>query len=105
METRQLLMLTNQKWKTYKIDKKTKDLIKSLDNIRKKNENRNFRDWLNKNIKLYGDERDDNISLTVTDVLEKLIHDIYVIVKEKGKEILNQKQLRDTVASMIYKES
>ena len=36
MKEKQLLMLTNQKWKTYKIDKKTNDLIKSLDNIRKK---------------------------------------------------------------------
>jgi len=105
MEEKQLLMLTNQKWKTYKIDKKTKDLIKSLDNIRKKNDKRNFIEWLNKNIKLYENERDDEISLKVKDVLENLIHDINVIMKEKGREILNQKQLRDTVASMIYKES
>lgn len=105
MEDKQLLMLTNQKWKTYKIDKKTNDLIKSLDNIRKKNDKRKFIEWLNKNIKLYENERDDEISLKVKDVLENLIHDINVIMKEKGREILNQKQLRDTVASMIYKES
>lgn len=105
MEEKQLLMLTNQKWKTYKIDKKTNDLFKSLDNIRKKNDEKNFIEWLNKNIKLYEDERDDDISLKVKDVLENLIHDINVIMKEKGIEILNQKQLRDTVASMIYKES
>lgn len=105
MKEKQLLMLTNQKWKTYKIDKKTNDLIKSLDNIRKKNNKRNFIEWLNKNIKLYENERDDEISLKVKDVLENLIHDINVIMKEKGREILNQKQLRDTVASMIYKES
>jgi hypothetical protein len=105
MEEKQLLMLTNQKWKTYKIDKKTNDLIKSLDNIRKKNDEKNFIEWLNKNIKLYEDERDDEISLKVKDVLENLIYDINVIMKEKGREILNQKQLRDTVASMIYKES
>lgn len=105
MEEKQLLMLTNQKWKTYKIDKKTNDLFKSLDNIRKKNDEKNFIEWLNKNIKLYEDERDDDISLKVKDVLENLIHDINVIMKEKGREILNQKQLRDTVASMIYKES
>ena len=76
MKEKQLLMLTNQKWKTYKIDKKTNDLIKSLDNIRKKNNKRNFIEWLNKNIKLYEDERDDEISLKVKDVLENLIHDI-----------------------------
>jgi len=105
MKEKQLLMLTNQKWKTYKIDKKTNDLIKSLDNIRKKNNKRNFIEWLNKNIKLYEDERDDEISLKVKDVLENLIHDINIIMKEKGREIINQKQLRDTVASMIYKES
>mgnify|MGYP003996943259 CR=1 FL=1 len=105
MEEKQLLMLTNQKWKTYKIDKKTNDLIKSLDNIRKKNDEKNFIEWLNKNIKLYEDERDDEIALKVKDVLENLIYDINVIMKEKGREILNQKQLRDTVAYMIYKES
>ena len=91
MEEKQLLMLTNQKWKTYKQIKK--------------NDEKNFIEWLNKNIKLYEDERDDEISLKVKDVLENLIYDINVIMKEKGREILNQKQLRDTVASMIYKES
>ena len=54
---------------------------------------------------MYEDERDDEISLKVKDVLENLIHDINIIMKEKGREIINQKQLRDTVASMIYKES
>ncbi len=100
-----LKIMTNQMWKNYKVDPKTKNLFNSLEELRQKEKNRKFKEWLNKKINFFEDERDENHDTRICTIIENLIEDINDIVEEKGRIITNKKRLRDTIASMIYKES
>ena len=98
-------IMTNQKWKNYKVDTKTKNLLNSLEILRQKEKKHKFKEWLIKKINFFEDERDYDHNTRVCDILENLMEDINQIVYEKGRIITNQKRLRDMVASMIYKEN
>tara|TARA_B100001063_G_C16758326_1_gene554436 strand:+ start:586 stop:918 length:333 start_codon:yes stop_codon:yes gene_type:complete len=102
---KKFVLMTNQKWKEYKVDKKTSDLMNALEEMRENQKKRDFMEWLNLNLIIYGDERDNERPICVKKVLKNLIDDINKIVEEKGRAITNKKRLRDTIASMIYKES
>ena len=97
--------MTNQKWKEYKVDKKTYDLMNALEEMRENQKKRDFMEWLNLDLIIYGDERDNERPICVKKVLKNLIDDINKIMEEKGRAITNKKRLRDMIASMIYKES
>lgn len=92
--------MTNQKWKTYEDDIKTKELLEKLEELKIKRRHEDFKLWLNSEIFLDSDK-----SILVKHVLEDLIENTVKICSEYGIKIINEKQLRDTVASMIYKES
>ena len=100
-----LKFMTNQKWKNYKVDPKIKNLFNSLEELRQKEKNRKFKEWLNKKINFFEDERDYHHDTRIYTILENLMDDINQIVNEKGRIITNEKRLRDMLASMIYKES
>ena len=100
-----LKFMTNQKWKNYKVDPKTQNLFNSLERLKQKEKNRKFKEWLNKKINFFEDERDNDHDTKIYTILENLMDDINQIVNEKGRIITNEKRLRDMLASMIYKES
>ena len=100
-----LKFMTNQKWKNYKVDPKTQNLFNSLERLKQKEKNRKFKEWLNKKINFFEDERDYHHDTRIYTILENLMDDINQIVNEKGRIITNEKRLRDMLASMIYKES
>ena len=92
--------MTNQKWKTYEDDIKTKELLEKLEELKIKRRHEDFKSWLNSEIFLDNDK-----SILVKHVLEDLVENTVKLCNEYGIKIINEKQLRDTVASMIYKES
>ena len=93
-------ILTNQKWKTYKLDITTKNLIENLEKTKVKHKKENFQKWLCMDI--YPDvNTEDHIYLPVHRVLDELCTDVKSIIGA----ISNEKEFRDNVATMIYKES
>ena len=100
MENTKLTFMTNQKWKNYKISEKTKNLFFELEKLKKQQQKDDFVEWLNTDISYDKEE-----CLLIKDVLEMLIDEVNSIISSNKNTIINQKRLRDTIASMIYKES
>ena len=96
-------ILTNQKWKTYKLNIKTKNLLENLEKTKVKREREDFQKWLCRDI--HDVYAEDDAYLPVHCVLEALCEDVKSIIMERGCIISNEKEFRDNVATMIYKES
>ena len=56
MEQKKLKFMTNQKWKDYKDDPKTKALFKTLEQQKKQREKEDFQEWLSTDISYDGEE-------------------------------------------------
>lgn len=95
-------IMTNQKWKTYKTDNKMLNLFKNLEAMKEKHRKEDFKEWLNMNIYM---DNEDKKFIQVKMVLELLYKDVKMIIENEGYAISNEKQLRDNIATMIYKES
>ena len=98
-----ITILANQKWKTYKLNIKTKNLLVNLEKTKVKREGEDFQKWLCRDI--HDVYAEDHAYLPVHCVLEALCEDVKRIIKERGCVISNEKEFRDNVATMIYKES
>jgi|TARA_B110000858_G_C17587136_1_gene373944 hypothetical protein len=96
-------ILTNQRWKTYKLNIKTKNLLENLEKTKVKREQEDFQKWLCRDI--HDVYAEDDAYLSVHCVLEALCEDVKSIIIERGCIISNEKEFRDNVATMIYKES
>ena len=83
-------------------DRQLHRLWEALENNRKKRRLENFKKWLNTDI--YHESNLD-LKMKVKDILENLLVETKELLKSYGHVIQDEKRLRDTVASMIYKES
>ena len=83
-------------------DKQMHTLWEALENNRKKRRLENFKKWLDTDI--YHESNLD-LKMKVKDILENLFFETKELLESYGHVIQDEKRLRDTVASMIYKES
>ena len=83
-------------------DKQIHTLWEALENNRKKRRLENFKKWLNSDIY---HESNSELKMKVKDILENLLFETKELLESYGHVIQDEKRLRDTVTSMIYKES
>jgi hypothetical protein len=83
----------------YKPDIRVQRLWKSLEENRRKQRHEAFHKWL-KNEYKYGEN-----FIEVEEILEHLCKDVFKMVNEHGLTITNEKQLRNEIATFVYKES
>ena len=100
MENSKVKIMTNQSWKNYKNDPKIERLFNGLEELKKKREQDDFKIWLK--TRIYN--RDENY-LEIQEILNYMMEDVKEILKPHNYTILNEKWLRDRVASMIYRSS
>jgi len=93
-------IMTNQKWKNYEPDKKMVELFSSLEELKQKRKKEHFKNWLNLDVKL-----NESHALKVKNILEYLIENVNTVVETCGLSIGNEKELRDNIATMIYRRS
>ena len=100
MEQKKLTFMTNQKWKDYENDPKTENLFNTLEKQRKKREQHDFKEWLQKDIRYDGEE-----PTYIRNIILSMIDEISMMTDGNKTPIVNKKILRDIIASMLYKES
>ena len=100
MENYKLKIMTDQPWKNYKNDPKMERLFNSLEELKKKREQDDFKEWLKKRI-----YNEDENYLEIHEILNYMMEDVKEILKPHNYTILNEKWLRDRIASMIYRSS
>ena len=83
----------------YKPDIRVQRLWKSLEENRRKQRHEAFHKWL-KNEYKYGEN-----FIEVEEILEHLCKDVFKMLNEHGLTITNEKQLRNEIATFVYKES
>ena len=83
----------------YKPDIRVQRLWKSLEENKRKQRHEAFHKWL-KNEYKYGEN-----FIEVEEILEHLCKDVFKMVNEHGLTITNEKQLRNEIATFVYKES
>ena len=93
-------IMTNQKWKNYEPDKKMVELFSEIEKLKQKRKKEHFKNWLNLDVEL-----NENDTLKVKNILEHLIENVNSVVETCGLSIGNEKELRDNIATMIYKRS
>ena len=95
-----VVKMTNQEWKNYEPDKKMVELFSALEELKKKRKQDDFKEWLNLDVEL-----NENNTLKIKYILEELITNVNSVVESYGLVIGNEKELRDNIATMIYKRS
>ena len=93
-------IMTNQKWKNYEPDKKMVELFSELEKLKQKRKKEHFKKWLNLDVEI-----NENDALKVKNILEDLIENVNTVVETYGLLIGNEKELRDNIATMIYRRS
>lgn len=83
----------------YKPDIRLQRLWKSLEEIKRKQRHENFQNWLEEN-QDYGEN-----SIPVNDILNRFCRDVFNIITKNGFVISNEKQLRNEIATFVYKTS
>ena len=83
----------------YKPDIRVQRLWKSLEENKRKQRHEAFHKWL-KNEYKYGEN-----FIEVEEILEHLCKDVFKMLNEHGLTITNEKQLRNEIATFVYKES
>jgi len=83
----------------YKPDMRFKKLLESLEENKRQQRHKKFQNWLNKSYN-YSDNE-----VYVEDILNNLCKDVFQLVKRNGYTISNEKQLRNEIATFVYKES
>ena len=83
----------------YKSDTRLKNLWKSLEENKKKERHRKFHNWLKTEY-----EYNENY-IPVEDILIQLCNDVFNIINVNGYVISDEKQLRNEIATFVYKES
>ena len=92
--------MTNQKWKDYEDDPKIKALFKTLEQQKRQREKEEFEEWLSKDISY--DEED---PIYIRNIILTMMEEISMMADGNKTKLINEKRLRDMVASMLYKES
>ena len=100
MEQKKLNFMTNQKWKDYENDPKTEALFKTLEKQRENREKEDFQEWLLKDI-----SNDNEDPIYIRDIIKLMLHEVSMMADGNKTKLVNEKRLRDMVASMLYKES
>jgi hypothetical protein len=80
----------------YKPDPRMVRLFKSLEKTKEKIRQEKFQDWIN--------EYNEN-DIQVVSILRHLCDDVLKTINETGFVISNEKQLRNEIATFVYKES
>ena len=80
----------------YKPDPRMVELFKNLEKTREKMRKEKFQKWLN--------EYNEN-DIQIVSILRHLCDDVLKAVNETGFVISNEKQLRNEIATFVYKES
>ena len=88
-----------EKTDEYKPDMRLKKLWESLEENKRQHRHKKFQNWLNKSYN-YSDNE-----VYVEDILNNLCKDVFQLVKRNGYTISNEKQLRNEIATFVYKES
>ena len=83
----------------YKPDIRVQRLWKSLEENKRKQRHEAFHKWL-KNEYKYGEN-----FIEVEEILEHLCKDVFKMLNEHGLTITNEKQLRNEIATFVYKTS
>ena len=92
--------MTNQKWKDYKNNPKIEALFKTLEKQKKQRQQEDFQEWLSTDISYDGED-----PIYVRDIIKSMLNEVSMIADGNKTKIVNEKRLRDLVASMLYKES
>ena len=100
MEQKKLKFMTNQKWKDYEDDPKTKALFKTLEQQKKQREKEDFQEWLSTDISYDGEE-----PIYIRNIILTMMEEISMMADGNKTKLVNKKRLRDMIASMLYKES
>ena len=100
MEQNKVKIMTNQKWKDYENDPKIESLFKTLEKQRENREKEGFQEWLVKDISYEGEE-----PIYIRDIIKLMLHEVSMMADGNKTKLVNEKRLRDIVASMLYKES
>ena len=88
-----------EKTDEYKPDMRLKKLWESLEENKRQRRHKKFQNWLNKSYN-YSDNE-----VYVEDILDNLCKDVFKLVKRNGYTISNEKQLRNEIATFVYKTS
>ena len=83
----------------YKPDIRLQRLWKSLEENERKLRHEKFQNWLEEN-QDYGEN-----TISVNDILNRFCHDVFNIITKNGLVISNEKQLRNEIATFVYKIS
>ena len=83
----------------YKPDIRLQRLWKSLEEMKTKQRHEKFQNWLEENHD-YGEN-----TILVNDILNQFCRDVFNIVTKNGYVISNEKQLRNEIATFVYKTS
>ena len=86
----------NKEEDDYKPDPRMVKLFKDLEKIRAEKRKETFQKWLN--------EYNEN-DIQIVSILRHLCDDVLKVIKESGFIISNEKQLRNEIATFVYKES
>ena len=83
----------------YKPDIRLQRLWKGLEEIKRNHRHEQFQNWLEEN-QDYGEN-----TISVNDILNRFCHDVFNIITKNGLVISNEKQLRNEIATFVYKIS
>ena len=83
----------------YKPDTRLKNLWKSLEENKRKEKHRKFQNWL-KNEYEYNENY-----ISVEEILRRFCKDVFKLINNNGYKISDEKQLRNEIATFVYKES
>ena len=87
--------MTNQKWKDYEDDPKTKALFKTLEKQKKQREKEDFQEWLSTDISYDGEE-----PIYIRNIILTMMEEISMMADGNKTKLVNKKRLRDMIASM-----
>lgn len=86
----------------YNCDTKLKRLLEALEESKKRHRVEKFNEWLKK---IIYHEVNSDFKMNISDIIENLFYETKELINYYGHTISDEKRLRDSIASMIYKES
>lgn len=83
----------------YKPDIRLQRLWKGLEEIKRNHRHEQFQNWLEENHD-YGEN-----TVSTNDILNQFCRDVFNVITKNGFTISNEKQLRNEIATFVYKTS
>tara|TARA_B100000035_G_C21034956_1_gene570415 strand:- start:3552 stop:3794 length:243 start_codon:yes stop_codon:yes gene_type:complete len=78
------------------MDSKYKQVLINIEDLKKKEKNRKFQEWLDSTT-------EDNIPVKY--IIEKMCNEVIKSIKDNNMKISNEKQLKNEIATFIYRRS